>query len=202
MSVRERIIEESMAMFLKYGLKGVRMDDIATTLGVSKRTIYEIFGDKENLIETAIKDFYTKKHCKDMERTAGAENIIEKLLIGLSNAEESIQQSLPLMNDLKRFYPKIHLRIHEESYDKGMQGVREAISIGINQGLFLDNIGTEIPAALFVDLIQTVHHRIFSSVATAQQIAESMRYCLLLFVRGISTHKGIQQIDNYLAEKL
>ena len=49
---KDRIIAESTDLFVRYGVKSVRMDDIASRLGVSKRTIYELFGDRESLIRT------------------------------------------------------------------------------------------------------------------------------------------------------
>jgi AcrR family transcriptional regulator len=187
-------------MFARYGLRSVRMDDIASEMGVSKRTIYEVFSDKENLIEAAVKNFFNKKHDCDMQRTAEAENIIEKLFIGLNNTEESIQQTLVLINDLKKFYPKIYARIMDEISDKGTEGIREAIKIGISEGLFLDNISTELPVSLFIDIAQTIHNRLSSTTET-HSFAESVRYFVLFFVRGISTQKGIKKIDKYLTEK-
>ena len=50
MDQKERIIEQAMHMFVSQGIKSVRMDDIAQQLGVSKRTLYELFGDKEGLL--------------------------------------------------------------------------------------------------------------------------------------------------------
>ena len=54
MDQKERIIEQAMHMFVSQGIKSVRMDDIAQQLGVSKRTLYELFGDKEGLLYLAI----------------------------------------------------------------------------------------------------------------------------------------------------
>lgn len=50
---KERIIDQAMHMFVSQGIKSVRMDDIAQQLGVSKRTLYEMFGDKEGLLYLA-----------------------------------------------------------------------------------------------------------------------------------------------------
>ena len=54
MDQKERIIEQAMQMFVTQGIKSVRMDDIAQQLGVSKRTLYELFGDKEGLLYLAM----------------------------------------------------------------------------------------------------------------------------------------------------
>ena len=57
MSQKEYIIERTSQMFVASGIKAVRMDDIAQTLGVSKRTLYEMFGDKEELLYLCMTHF-------------------------------------------------------------------------------------------------------------------------------------------------
>lgn len=61
MDQKERIIEQAMQMFVTQGIKSVRMDDIAQQLGVSKRTLYELFGDKEGLLYLAMERFFESK---------------------------------------------------------------------------------------------------------------------------------------------
>lgn len=57
MDQKERIVAQAMQMFVSQGIKAVRMDDIAQQLGVSKRTLYELFGDKESLLYLAMEHF-------------------------------------------------------------------------------------------------------------------------------------------------
>ncbi len=68
MDQKERIIEQAMHMFVSQGIKSVRMDDIAQQLGVSKRTLYELFGDKEGLLYLAMDRYFEKKR---IERVSG-----------------------------------------------------------------------------------------------------------------------------------
>lgn len=58
MTQKERIVEQAMRMFATQGIKAVRMDDIARQLGVSKRTLYELFGDKEGLLYLALNCYF------------------------------------------------------------------------------------------------------------------------------------------------
>ena len=61
---KDRIIEEAMRMFVQQGIKSVRMDDIARSLGVSKRTLYEQFGDKEELLALSIR---SEEHTSELQ---------------------------------------------------------------------------------------------------------------------------------------
>lgn len=67
MDQKERIIEQAMQMFVTQGIKSVRMDDIAQQLGVSKRTLYELFGDKEGLLYLAMERFFESKRVERAE---------------------------------------------------------------------------------------------------------------------------------------
>ena len=68
MLLKDRIVAESTNLFVRNGVKSVRMDDIASRLGVSKRTIYELFGDRESLIVECVRHFYASQD----ENTTGA----------------------------------------------------------------------------------------------------------------------------------
>ena len=81
MDQKERIIEQAMHMFVSQGIKSVRMDDIAQQLGVSKRTLYELFGDKEGLLYLAMDRYFEKKRIEraavciiDKTKCAGIQN--------------------------------------------------------------------------------------------------------------------------------
>ena len=69
MDQKERIIEQAMHMFVSQGIKSVRMDDIAQQLGVSKRTLYELFGDKEGLLAISKRNASSAPRCAPMRAT-------------------------------------------------------------------------------------------------------------------------------------
>ncbi len=202
MSIKERIIEESAAMFATYGLKSVRMDDIASQMGISKRTIYELFGDKENLITSALMHFFHKKEAHDKVCAEGAENVIEALLRNMAASEEVIQQGVSVMADLRKFYPQIHRRIVEESYESGTRHMRELIDRGIDEGLFVRYVNPDMLITFFVELMDTIFNR-FNAITPPKDytIAEMLRFSMVFFVRGMSTPEGIRMVDQYLIEK-
>ena len=80
MDQKERIIEQAMHMFVSQGIKSVRMDDIAQQLGVSKRTLYELFGDKEGLLYLAMDRYFEKKRIERAAVCAHARNVLEAML--------------------------------------------------------------------------------------------------------------------------
>ena len=63
MTQKERSIEQATRMFVAQGIKSVRMDDIAQQTGVSKRTLYELFGDKEGLLFLSMSNYFEQNRC-------------------------------------------------------------------------------------------------------------------------------------------
>jgi len=78
-SIKDKIISESIELFLKYGVKSVTMDDIAKHLGMSKKTIYQHFKDKEEMIIQATDQYFKTEHERMEGIEEGAENAVEAL---------------------------------------------------------------------------------------------------------------------------
>ncbi|MCK5101198.1 MAG: TetR/AcrR family transcriptional regulator, partial [Cyclobacteriaceae bacterium] len=104
-SVKEKIIEESIVLFMKYGVRSVTMDDVAKHLGISKKTIYLHFKDKEEIILLSTSVYFEKEQ-RDMEEIEnGTENAVEHLYnlsVCLRDRLRNINSSV--LFDLKKYY--------------------------------------------------------------------------------------------------
>ncbi len=200
MEIRERIVEASTALFVAHGLRSVRMDDIAAELGISKRTLYESFGDKERLVEVCVKHYFDCKTADDCRRCAGAKNVIEELLLSMSAREESIKRSFTLMNDLRKFFPAIHQRIADESVEVGTREMKQTLRRGIEQELILPELEVDEAVRLFVDFMQAVFVRLnsYTTPLRGDSVARVLRKCVILFARGVATRRGVEMIDDYI----
>ena len=132
---KDRIIAESTDLFVRYGVKSVRMDDIASRLGVSKRTIYELFGDRESLIRTCVEYFYNRQERRYEARMASARNVIEEFMLLLEDWENSVTVNMNFMSDLERFYPEIYRRISSERHRQGAERLKQKLRQGVADGL-------------------------------------------------------------------
>lgn len=199
MDIRGRIIEHSTAQFVTHGLRSVRMDDIATALGISKRTLYESFGDKESLIEACVKHFFAAKMAEDCRRCASAGNVVEELVLHMTASEESAQKSFTLMNDLRKFYPTIHQQITDENIEVGTREMKQMLCRGIEQGLILPSVEVDEAVLLFIDLMETTFARLNAlAVVSGRSLARTLRRVVLIFARGIATQQGVALIDDYI----
>ena len=100
---RETIIQLAAEMFVGQGIKAVRMDDIARHIGVSKRTIYEQFGDKEELLYQCLSYYVREQDRRHAELGAQAKNVLEAMLLVFGDVMDKAEISHRLQSNLRRF---------------------------------------------------------------------------------------------------
>ena len=102
MTPKDCIVERTMRMFVSHGIRAVRMDDVAQQLGVSKRSLYELFGDKEGLLYQAMVRYFDDSRRRWAELSAGAGNVLEQLFMVLGDVMDRSEETGRLMDSLKR----------------------------------------------------------------------------------------------------
>jgi AcrR family transcriptional regulator len=177
--VRDRIVVESGLLFAKYGVKSMTMDSLAEELGISKRTIYERFKDKDTLLVEVIK--YYKKQTNEEVR---------KLIDQSDNAIEALFRMSPaFFHDIKKYHQKVFQEVSEsgEMRDYGM--TRILLKNGIEQEVFREDVNIEI-------VNQTIH-TLFELFGHDSKLVEAgfdrkdmFDQIIIPFFRGISTKKG------------
>lgn len=200
MEVKERVLDTAIRMFADLGIKSVRMDDIASACGISKRTLYEQFTDRENLIRQAVETYVTQQEALLVERMARAENAIDEMWFMSGHGSEFKTSARNLMIDLLRFYPQIFEDIVRGYYEKIVSRNESCLRRGKEQGLFLSWIDTAIMARGFTRYLYGLHRdfseRILAAGAANEgQQLDEMRMLMMLFVRGITTEQGRLYID-------
>jgi AcrR family transcriptional regulator len=187
-------------MFLSEGLKSVRMDDIATELGVSKRTLYEMFGDKRALLRECVIHYFAGKHDIMLERTATAGNVMEEIFLMLGNMKRD-EREVAFVENLKKFYPDIWAEQVEIANRYSYEKLGEMFARGMSEGLFLPDMNRELAMVTLVYTMATLfekkHH---FPVLDQTPPEEAFRYVLVNFFRGISTPKGIELIDKLVIQ--
>lgn len=186
-------------MFVEHGIKTVRMDDIAKATKVSKRTLYEIFSDKEGLLSQAMKYYFARL---DVERNNVSKDATNVLTAVLASSEFIILNSEVAWRtrmDLKRFYPSILEMIEKHNSEVNNREFKARLLKGIEEGLIRSNINIE----LAISMLRYVALGIVESdsrmaLPTGLSQKQAFFESLVNFLRGIATSKGIELIDNHL----
>ncbi len=182
-------------MFLDQGIKSVRMDDIATQLGVSKRTLYEMFGDKKELLEECIKYHMTQKHQAMTNMASSAQNVMEEILAIIYSMKRDDKDAV-LIGNLKKFYPDIYHHLEEEAYRHSYEQLDCLLDKGIGEGMFLPDMNKALALMTLVYTMAALFERKYF-LPGMENIPQhdAFEYVLVNFFRGLSTPKGIEVID-------
>jgi AcrR family transcriptional regulator len=201
MTQKEYIIERASEMFVANGIKSVRVDDIAQSLGMSKRTLYEMFGDKEELIYLCL-SYFLEKQRSDVNLIAKdtSETILEVVLQGFLNMMQYTEVNHRIMNNLQKFYPKVFERIRQESGEVGRTNLRNAIHKCVNEGFFDNKFNMDLAiTVLYYTSMGVIARQDFPYPQGVSQ-HEAFRHIIVCFFRGVATPKGLEVIDNFIAK--
>lgn len=194
--LRERIIDTAVQAFSTHGIKSITMDDIAALLGISKRTLYEVFSDKETLLEECILKGQKEgdEFLKQVLATSG--NVLEVLLKCYQRSIEKFHATnKKFFEDIKK-YPKAYALItsrHNRDTEKAVDFLKE----GVKQGIFRDDVNFAI-----VDLLvrQQIDLMMNTDICKKYSFLEVYETIMFTFLRGISTEKGAHELEVFIRE--
>lgn len=185
-------------MFVAQGIKSVRMDDVAQHLGISKRTLYELFGDKEELLYAALKRYSLCTHAHWEELCAGATNVLEGLFMVLGAIMEKAEVSSRIINNLRKFHPAVYDRLVNEEQYKRHETLRSMVEQGIAEGLFINSMNIDLAIALLHYTASGLMTNIELIQPADMTRGEVFAQIITTFFRGISTPEGHKLIDEQL----
>lgn len=202
MSKQEKIVRRAAEMIAELGVKSLRVDDLAHDLGVSKRTLYEMFGDKEALLYHSIKYLFQKEEAEVQASAVLSESGIPALFEIFDAMMERGATRKRIMENLAKFYPELYERIMTENRDHGLAELRAKLNKLVEEGLISDMVNIDLSITMFyytsMGLLRR-HGRLVLPNGITEQ--DAFRYTIVNFFRGIATLKGVEQIDEYLAQK-
>lgn len=201
-NVRELILRTALEQFTSRGIKDVKMDDIASMLSISKRTIYELFNDKEQLLFEALK-LHNEKILQEGKLIVRKASHTLEIILNLYDKYVDILSNInkKFFTDLKK-YPDIckSKRHNEEQNDKKFVAW---IEMGRKEGLFREDANLEIFSYILrqnLETIFTVNMDSEKNELSKFPTRELGRTLIVFYLRGISTPKGQEIIENYLKE--
>ena len=196
MTNRDLIVECAMKMFVSQGVKAVRMNDIAQELGISKRTLYEMFDDKEELLYQSIKLFVAQGRKRRATQIQELNNDMETMILSLRDMINDAPIINRLRRNVARFYPNVYARLEQELNDESKKNLSQWIKKCIEKGFLTTTADSEF----VVKVLNNSAMGIFSSDTydsyNSVEIVSMMSYSLVIFIRGLCTIKGMEVIDN------
>ena len=205
MEIREYIVEEADKLFCQYGFKSVTMDDIAKHLGMSKKTIYQHFSDKDELVNILMNEKLSKEDCSIDTCAINAENAIHEIFFTMMNINELLSNMNPkLFYDLQKYHPKAWLSFKEFKEKNLSKAITVNLQRGIAEGFYREEINVDIITQMRleqVDLLFSSNHASYTQ-NNKYSIAKVMIEITEHFLYGICNLKGIELINKYKNEQL
>lgn len=195
-----RIITGAAELFRVAGIKAVTMDDIARELGVSKRTIYEKYGDKDELLLAVMKCMVFRQRKMIEETVKSSPNIIAAIFRMINMMREHTRSMNPVIfADLKKYHSKVLEKIRESCELPDYKGSENILVSGIEQGLFRKEIDVDIVNRCFQALGQMISDTTLYPPERYLQ-RDLIRNVMVNYMRGISTPAGLEIIEQLESE--
>lgn len=199
--MRTKIIHTATDLFLKLGVRSITMDDIANEMGISKKTIYEHFENKTELI----------KQCTFSFAESITEDINAVCALNKNPIDEMFEIKNVVLNKLKRvqfspqfqlqkYYPKINEAVQKMQFEQIITCTINNLKRGISDGFYRKDINPELIARFYFNGITGIRNK---EIFPQQDFPASYisNEFLEFYLRGIATSEGISLLHNFIKEK-
>lgn len=198
--MKNRIEQKARELFMRYGFKAITMDEIASHLGTSKKTIYQYYSDKKELVNVIVSN-QLKILQDDILLYKNSFNPVNEVLHNLESVETLLNTMNPhFLFEMEKSYPDAFEKFLIYKHTYLFNAIKDNLESGIEEGVYRDQINIEILA----------HYRLESIfLAFEQNIFPAAKYHLYKvmeeiafnFLFGIVTEKGKALIENYIAKQ-
>jgi AcrR family transcriptional regulator len=160
----DRILSESLRLFKKNGIRSVSMDDISKELGMSKKTIYQYFANKTELVEKVLAHMHEKERIPCIGEETTEMNAIDILLAVSRNVSEQLKDMNPInAYELQKYYPAIYREFIIRKRDHVFDQVKQNFIQGIEEGIYRNDLDVDLVARLYIQKLIDVHDPEFLS---------------------------------------
>jgi TetR/AcrR family transcriptional regulator, cholesterol catabolism regulator len=190
------LINRISNLFKKYGIKNVTMDDIAKELGISKRTLYQRFKNKNDLI-FKVTQFEIKCECKELHKLCNLyPNAIDQLLSiskYLVNKLRNFNRSI--IYDMNKYYPQIQEELISKRKEYILKFLKRNFQIGMKQCVYRRNLDFNIINIFYTCLLDIKGFELYHDILNGD--FDKMFYTLFMYhICGIANKEGIEYLES------
>lgn len=199
--MEQRIIDKAHELFFRYGIKAVTMDDMATKMGVSKKTLYQHFADKHSLVEAVVRKEIAADEAECHCNLKNSENAVHETFLALAMMQEMLETMNPsIIFEMEKYHPSAFdiFKQHKNQFIYKM--IRENIKRGMAEGMYREGLDADVLAKFRIESIfipfnpELFPPHKYNILETETQLMEHFLY-------GICTSKGQKQIEKYFKQR-
>jgi len=202
MEPRERILVKAHELFNRYGFKRVTMDEIALKTGMSKKTIYQCFATKDEIVNAVVEEHLSKMVSVCEKHTGISENAIHEIFINIDVTQEMLSELNPdVFDDMVKFFPAVFVKLYLHKNEYLFKKVKNNIEWGIRDGYYREEINVDVITRLRIEtLFFPFNQQIFPY--GKYNVADVERETLEHYIYGLATPEGHALIKKYKQQRL
>jgi len=197
MEMKERILQKADELFTKYGIKSITMDEIAAQLGISKKTIYLSFTDKNEMVAQVFDRHLSQSRAHCIQDKENAKDAVQEVLLG-SEMFCNIMQSINpyVLYDLKKYHPDVFKKFTDFKNHFLFTCIWQNLKRGIKEELYRADIDLEIMTRLRLESVMVaMNFELFPSQKF--RFTDVEHEAVNHFLYGIVTTKGARMMKKY-----
>ena len=197
MEPKERISIKAEELFMQFGIRSVSMDDIANNLGMSKKTLYQYFADKDELVEAVVDGHINEVEGDCMNCQRDAQDAIHEIFLTMEHIMEEFKNMNPmLVYDLEKFHYKAYQRFKDYKDKFLLQIIRNNIEWGIKDELYRADLNIDVLSKYRIESIM-IPFNVAVFPPGKYNLAQTSEIMIENFTYGLATIKGHKLIQKY-----
>jgi TetR/AcrR family transcriptional regulator, cholesterol catabolism regulator len=198
---KERILIKAEELFMQYGIRSVSMDDIANNLGMSKKTLYQYYADKDELVDAVVDGHIKEIQTDCLGCRTDARDAVHEIFITMERIMEQFNNMNPmLLYDLEKFHFRSYLRFREHKDKFLAKVIRENIEWGIKDELYRPEINVDVMVKFRLESMM-IPFNVSIFPPGKHNLGVISEQIIQHFVYGLATIKGHKLIQKYNQER-
>lgn len=198
---QERIVSKAHELFMRYGIRSVSMDEVANHLGMSKKTIYQFYADKDALVEDVIDIEIAEKQKECMSHRKRSDNAIHEIFMATDMLLELLTHMNPaLIFDLEKYHPVAFSKYNAHKNGFLFSLIRENIEWGKREGLYREEVLSDVMARFRLASVFLIFDP-ENFPGTKHSVAAIVSEVTDHFLYGMASPKGVKMIQKYRQQR-
>jgi AcrR family transcriptional regulator len=194
--MKEKILQTSLEQFLKFGIRKMSIQRLVSPLGISTKTVYKYFKNKEELLKEVLNLHYNQQY-QLLEKLSENQNAVT---LFYDIWHQAVQREFGINNiffrDLHYYYPELERKTEAEIGDKFWKKIQQIILNGRKHGFFREDIHPLVTLEGIAVLLEKVGRS--EQFQKFNQSSEEIFFnTILVYIRGFCTLKGLEELDKH-----
>ncbi len=198
MEMQDRIAVKAGELFLRYGIRSISMDEIASQLGISKKTIYQFYADKDSLVQRVVDSMLSDNENECFNTRNASENPVHEMFIALDMVQDLLKvTNSTVVYDLQKYHPSAYKKLADHQHKFWFALITENLEEGKRLQLYRQDLDVEIVARFRLATVFMIFNPYFTTGMGKTPLTKAMEEITILFLYGITTSKGQKLIQKY-----